>query len=83
MRMFCVLLSIASALQTAALASAASQSLLPTSELFFYETFDDVDPFSSGTWLKSLNEKYRDQPLFVKSLSTPLKGKLDIIMEQC
>jgi hypothetical protein len=52
----------------------AVNSKLPTDNLFFSETFDDVEPFTSGKWVKSSDEKYRDQPLAVKTLSIPLKG---------
>ena len=74
--MFCLLICIVSVLAVAV------QSVLPTSELFFFETFDDVDPFSSGNWLKSLDDKYKDQPLLIKSLSSPIKGMLRIAIKQ-
>ena len=67
-RMFCLFVCIASVLAVAV------QSKVSTTDLFFAETFDDVDPFTSGNWLKSLNEKYNDQPLLVKSLFSPIKG---------
>mmetsp|Transcript_20906 Transcript_20906/g.30105 ORF Transcript_20906/g.30105 Transcript_20906/m.30105 type:complete len:528 (+) Transcript_20906:89-1672(+) len=35
-------------------------------KLIFSETFDDEDVFSSGKWVKSSNEKYRDQPVMIK-----------------
>lgn len=75
-RMFSLLLCIVSVLAVTV------QSVLPTSELFFFETFDDVDPFSSGNWLKSLDDKYKDQPLLIKSLSSPIKGKLRTAIKQ-
>ena len=52
------------------------QSKLPTENLFFYETFDDEDPFASGKWIKSSDAKYEDQPLMVKTLSKPIEGTL-------
>jgi hypothetical protein len=52
----------------------AGNSKLPTDNLFFSETFDDVEPFTSGKWVKSSDEKYREQPIAVKTLSVPLAG---------
>lgn len=53
----------------------AVQSKLPTENLFFYETFDEEDPFSTGKWSKSSDEKYINQPLMVKTLTSPLEGE--------
>lgn len=52
----------------------AGNSKLPIDNLFFLETFDDAEPFTSGKWVKSSDEKYREQPLAVKTLSEPLAG---------
>lgn len=57
-----------------AVAANAGKSKLPTENLFFYETFDEADPFSSGKWVKSSNERYVDQPVLVKTLSQPVAG---------
>ena len=54
------------------------KSTLPTENLFFYETFDEVDPFSSGKWVKSTNDKYADQPVMVKTLSQPVAGRNEL-----
>ena len=61
----------------AALGAAVStvQSKLATDNLFFYETFDEEDPFSSGKWSKSSDEKYAEQPLMIKTLTNPLEGE--------
>ena len=62
---------------TAALGAAVSivQSKLATDNLFFYETFDEEDPFLSGKWSKSTNDKYAGQPLMVKTLTNPIEGE--------
>ena len=57
-----------------AVVASVGQSMLSTENLFFAETFDDVDPFTSGRWIKSSNDKYVGQPILVKPLSTPVKG---------
>lgn len=49
-------------------------STLPVSGLFFYETFDEGDPFSSGKWIKTKVEKYSDQPVLIKPANSPAKG---------
>lgn len=45
----------------------------PVDGLFFYETFDE-DPFASGKWQKSLDEKYVDQPITITAGKLPPKG---------
>ena len=63
----------------AALTANFVQAKLPTENLFFYETFDGEDPFTSGKWTKSSDIKYADQPVMVKTLSKPLEGNLPVI----
>ena len=53
------------------------QSKPSTENLFYAETFDDVDPFTAGRWIRSSDEKYVEQPLLVKTLSNPVKGAND------
>ncbi len=43
-------------------------------KLFFSETFDGEDPFTSGKWVQSLDEKYKNQPIMVKTASNPIVG---------
>ncbi len=38
-----------------------------TGNLFFYETFDSENVFSSGKWIKSLDPKYVNQPVQIGS----------------
>ena len=42
--------------------------------LFFYETFDEADPFESGKWTKSSDEKYVDQSISITPAKQPVKG---------
>lgn len=44
-----------------------------TDGLFFSETFDE-DPFESGKWFKSSDEKYANQPIKVTAASKPAAG---------
>jgi calnexin len=44
----------------------------PTEKLVFYETFD-TDPFDT-TWFKSLDQKYKDQPIMIAPASNPILG---------
>jgi calnexin len=43
-------------------------------KLFFSETFDAADPFESGKWIKSSDDKYLDQPILIKPSSTAPTG---------
>jgi len=45
-----------------------------TNKLFFYETFDEKDPFESGKWFKSSDPKYAEQTVAVTPAKTPAKG---------
>lgn len=49
-------------------------SYVTGSSLFFQESFDGEDPFSSGKWVKSKDEKYNNQPVMVKSSSKAAPG---------
>mmetsp|Transcript_21763 Transcript_21763/g.19831 ORF Transcript_21763/g.19831 Transcript_21763/m.19831 type:complete len:520 (+) Transcript_21763:44-1603(+) len=51
-----------------------NENKLPTKNLFFYETFDEIDPFESGKWFKSLDPKYTDQPVVIRPPANPIKG---------
>lgn len=42
--------------------------------LFFYETFDEKDPFESKKWFLSKSPKYVNQPVLVKPSSIPAVG---------
>lgn len=44
---------------------------LPTSGLFFYETFDDSKAFTSGRWVKSSNDKYSEQHIEIAGIKDP------------
>jgi len=58
---------------TASLATAGAS--VPKNDLFFVETFDEADPFSSsGNWVKSSNERYSEQVVTIKSANSPAKG---------
>ena len=68
---------IVSVIAVMAVVASSGQSKLSTENLFFAETFDEVDPFSAGRWIKSSDQKYVDQPLLVKTLLNPIKGAND------
>jgi calnexin len=42
--------------------------------IFFQETFDDLDPFASGKWSKSGDDKYADQPVMIKGSDRAVAG---------
>lgn len=45
------------------------------SSLLFYETFDNNnDIFTSGKWIKSNNDKFKDQPILVRPAKQPAPG---------
>jgi len=48
-----------------------------TDKLFFYETFDEGDPFESGKWVKSGDEKFANQPVTIRVAKSPTKGYED------